>query len=565
MKPLLTVTLMCLFVIFSKAQAEDLLWPQSTSKELTENLAKILNHKVDVQSASSEERLHKWLSTPSLQNDLTPRLNQLQQELAQHHPSSSALLAVKVLHAYSLSLGGQKVKAHTLYDEVFRTPLVPERVKSSISNLFTTYPLQVYAKYIAASQLCRESVQAKGEKHHLGCIFAGIYQTSSAEILQNLQRCATHQTTEHCEPTLQQVLEMVFLGDETIPKPLRQHLCTGSSHTRTADEKIICSLAETTRSISAGMLKLNNLSHLTPSALREYSDVLFSPRWKESLPPSKAIGVISEYEYWRLIGLLAYERYDEALKSSLDHCLADTYQALSQGFTKIWHKTCALLARPELWSRITPDVQYTLSERACRTQSVQKLCVRGFAQRNLREKIINLALDKQLNKISRREINPIKIVSSYSTAKQVLHISEMTIKSKTKWGFKWDISGDPEFQLSVRNAKGYLVYRTRLIQSKGQSGDHFNLEINPKRSEFGLINSANLSVLTFTVEEVDPLSSDLVLKREVKFDGQSTLVVQSDLCRFNIGLISGEEVYRQAIETLNTLPPELFYQDEISL
>ncbi len=215
-----------------------------------------------------------------------------------------------------------------------------------------------------------------------------------------------------------------------------------------------------------------------------------------------------------------------------------------------------------MWSLISTDDQYKLSDRACRSNTTKTLCLRGFYQANLRERLIKSNISEHLDEFISNEIHPIKTITRYHPDQRALTVKEIVVQAKSKWGFKWDISGDPEFRLSIRGAKSQLIYRAHLIPSRVQIGDELRLKPDPKRTLVDLVDQAELSNLTLKLEELDPISSDLVLERKIKIEGQAKLIVQSDLTRFIVEKINGDSVYQEALQTLNKPHPITFYQED---
>ena len=163
---------MCIRDRFS-ARADDLLWAPKTKNLLIQDLSKILTERIDVQASSQEERLKLWLEKRGAGDVFTDQIDLLQSEQKESSSVSFAALTVKLVQAQSLAESGQNHKALDLYNEIFQAPLTAERVKTSLANLFTDYPLQAYIKHVAASQLCRKSQESKA-KPHLACVISDL-------------------------------------------------------------------------------------------------------------------------------------------------------------------------------------------------------------------------------------------------------------------------------------------------------------------------------------------------------------------------------------------------------
>ncbi len=284
----LIVIILATISALPSVQAEEVLWAPRSEGDLVKDLSAILS-KLEIKASSAEEHLKDWLASPAAAHLNAERLDLLKREITQLEPSAPVDLALKVCHARSLETKGESARALNLYEEVFRAPLGKEVLKPQLSNAFTFYPIQVYAKHIAASQLCRAGTSSEA-KSGLACAFAGIYQTIDIELIESAQECATHQTREHCELPLQKILEFIFLGEKAFPSSFRRQLCSGSIHTRPVEDKIICTTISAVLPIASATRKIAGLSHMTPDSLAPYSDTLLNPHLKDA--SSRATGCL---------------------------------------------------------------------------------------------------------------------------------------------------------------------------------------------------------------------------------------------------------------------------------
>lgn len=544
---------------------ENDLWAATSTREVRSFVIKQLKklEVYELDQIEAEPILFAWLLENQAQDPSIEDLQALEKKLETHQNTSASLLFTNTLQALILNQAGEKQQAQALYQKVFSAPF-PKSTKYGVFKEFLDpHPLSSVAKFISASQLCR-----LGKSTDLSCVLAPLYRgLYSDEDLDELQTCAFAQDVQHCQPLFIRLLSAFFASEMIMPRAYKIKYCHQPSDSSGA-RAFMCTGQKLSQPLVNLATKMQGLSTLNPSdadqanvTIRPFHERLSSIRFHEmdqNSPSEKNM----EFLYWRHVTLNYHHLHELLTDELLAYCQKPT---IADPQNEFYQKSCSLLAQPEMWDQLNQKQRLNISKAGCTHLGIEKICLRTYADPTLRSEFMEPSLEKTFDRFSRNHQYLLVNILRYQNHKLTLKINDIKISQKTKWGLNWDLSGSPEFKITLKDSSGNTIYSNQLeiIKKEKANGllenDYYLLQADQDSAWSLLVNQEDTADLHLKIEEIDPVSSDLVWETALTLKSETTQITHDGRIEINLSFISGEALYQKVLKMIESLPIEYYY------